>query len=299
MNETEPVMGAVTAGALLRAERERLGLRLDVLATTLKVGVHKLEALEADRHDELPDPAFTRALAMSLCRVMGIDAAPVLALLPRATGSPEALEHVTVGLQAPFDARAAQGWVGRTVPAWRSPARMAAALVLGAGLIAVLLWISWRPQQAGARAPAPASAAAAAAASAAVPATVSGSLQSVPLPSASSPSASASPVAAADPLSASPGAPAASNRPGDQVLPGPSAASSIRVTAPTWVELRDGSGRLLWARTLDAGEAASLDGPLPLRLVVGNASAASLNFNGRPVDLRPWTRDNMARVEIK
>ena len=71
------------------------------------------------------------------------------------------------------------------------------------------------------------------------------------------------------------------------------------MTAPTWVELRDGSGRLLWARTLDAGEAASLDGPLPLRLVVGNASAASVNFNGRPVDLRPWTRDNMARVEIK
>ena len=295
MNETEPAAGEMTAGALLRAERERLGIRLDVLATTLKVGVLKLEALEADRHDELPDPAFVRALAMSVCRAMGIDAAPVLALLPRATGSPEALEHVTLGLQAPFDARAAHGWVGRSTPAWRSPSRMTAALVLLAALTGAVLWISWRPQQAGARAPAPA----APAASAAGPATVSGSLQSVPSPSASSPMAPASTVSAADPLSSSSGATSAPNGPGDQARAGSSASSSIRVTAPTWVELFDGTGRLLWARTLDAGEAAPLEGPLPLRLVVGNASAASVVFDGRLVDLRPWTRDNMARVEIK
>jgi hypothetical protein len=105
----------VTAGTLIRAERERRGLRLDVLAATLKVGVFKLQALEEDRFDELPDAAFTRALAMSVCRVMGVDAAPVLALLPRADGSPEALEHVTSGLQEPFDARASHGWVGLAI----------------------------------------------------------------------------------------------------------------------------------------------------------------------------------------
>jgi cytoskeleton protein RodZ len=76
-------------------------------------------------------------------------------------------------------------------------------------------------------------------------------------------------------------------------------ASAVRVTAPTWVELRDGAGRTLWARTLAAGESASIEGALPLRLIVGNASAASVVFNGQPVDLRPWTRDNMASVEIK
>ena len=90
----------VTAGTLLRQARQARGLHIAALATSIKVAPRKLELLEADRFDELPDATFTRALAQTVCRTLKIDAAPVLALLPQ----PQAhrLDHLSQGLNAPF-----------------------------------------------------------------------------------------------------------------------------------------------------------------------------------------------------
>ena len=71
-----------SAGALLRQYREAQGFKLDALAQALRVSSAKLEALEADRLDELPDAMFARALTLAVCRQLKLDAAPVLALLP-------------------------------------------------------------------------------------------------------------------------------------------------------------------------------------------------------------------------
>jgi len=73
---------AATAGALLRGYRTDLGLAIDALASAMRVPVAKLQALEDDRLDELPDAVFARALALAVCRQLKTDAAPVLALLP-------------------------------------------------------------------------------------------------------------------------------------------------------------------------------------------------------------------------
>ena len=95
-----------SAGRLLREARERQGLALEALAASMKVQVRKLELLEADRFDELPDATFTRALAQAVCRTLKIDAAPVLALLPAARG--HRIEQVSEGLNAPFRDRSAR-----------------------------------------------------------------------------------------------------------------------------------------------------------------------------------------------
>ncbi len=58
-------------------------MHIAALAVALKVPVRRLEALEADRHDLLPDAVFTRALALTVCRSLKVDPAPVLALLPK------------------------------------------------------------------------------------------------------------------------------------------------------------------------------------------------------------------------
>ncbi|MDB5966089.1 MAG: hypothetical protein JWQ72_2589, partial [Polaromonas sp.] len=76
-----------SAGSLLRRAREAAGLHIAALALALKVPVKKLEALEADRYDELSDAVFVRALAASVCRNLKIDPAPVLQRLP-ATATP-------------------------------------------------------------------------------------------------------------------------------------------------------------------------------------------------------------------
>jgi cytoskeleton protein RodZ len=56
---------SLTAGAMLRKARMAAGLHVAALAVSMKVPVKKLEALESDRLDLLPDVAFVRALASS------------------------------------------------------------------------------------------------------------------------------------------------------------------------------------------------------------------------------------------
>ena len=52
--------------------------------------------------EELPGAAFTRSLAQSYARQVGVDVQEVLALLPQAIVPPQRLEHVSRGLQTPY-----------------------------------------------------------------------------------------------------------------------------------------------------------------------------------------------------
>lgn len=90
---------AATAGRLLREARERQGLHIVALSAMIKVAPKKLELLEADRIDALPDATFARALAQTVCRALKIDAAPVLSLLPAAG---HRLEQLGRTLNTPF-----------------------------------------------------------------------------------------------------------------------------------------------------------------------------------------------------
>jgi cytoskeleton protein RodZ len=95
-----PATVPTTAGTLLRQAREAAGMHIAALAVSLKVPVKKLEALEQDRFDLLPDAVFVRALASSVCRTLKLDAAPVLGLLPQ-TSAPK-LTYQGSGINAPF-----------------------------------------------------------------------------------------------------------------------------------------------------------------------------------------------------
>ncbi len=101
--ETTPsTIPSASAGALLRQCREAQGFKLDVLAQALRVAPAKLEALEADRLDELPDAMFARALTLAVCRQLKVDATPVLALLPSQDASRLAPKNER-GLDFPLD----------------------------------------------------------------------------------------------------------------------------------------------------------------------------------------------------
>ncbi len=273
------VTPAPTAGSLLRKAREAQGLHIAMLAASLKIPQRKLEALERDRLDELPDVTFARALAQTVCRALKIDAEPVLALLPRA--GPAALDQVSAGLNTPFRDRPAaiDPAVGQLL---RHPAT-AIVLVLAAAALAVWFW-----PRAGDDRMAPTSTE--------MPPTPAAPPVAEPLgplePAASEPAASAPMVetvfsapalAAADPASGA----------------APAALLSLRVSLESWVEVSDAAGRTLLSRTVQPGERVGLDGTPPLRLTVGNAEATEILFRGRAVDLLPATRDNVARIELK
>lgn len=101
MSDSQPqgTAPAPSAGALLRAARERLGLPLEEFAAHLKISPRRLEQIETDQFDKLLDSVFVRALVRSMCRALKIDPVPVLALLPKPS-SPQ-LDRAYGGAQTP------------------------------------------------------------------------------------------------------------------------------------------------------------------------------------------------------
>jgi cytoskeleton protein RodZ len=126
---------STTAGALLRQFREDEGFKLDVLAQALRVSPAKLQALEADRLDDLPDAMFARALSLAVCRQLKVDAAPVLALLPGQDVSRLAAKNER-GLDFPLDRPSFLPQSSFVVVARLfTPLRWAALAILGLALV--------------------------------------------------------------------------------------------------------------------------------------------------------------------
>ena len=277
-----------TAGSILREARQAQGLHIAALAATIKVQQKKLEMLEADRIDELPDATFTRALAQTVCRALKIDPSPVLALLPQPSG--HRLEHVSEGINEPFRDRP-----GRHEPSdWSmiaSPVVWGPALLLVAALVLYVAPTNWLDRLQPIEGPGPAASVPASAAS--VP-EMSSAVEVMPGPGVSVsvaplvvPEAASSPAEAVP--AAAPSVPVAAS----------AAALQIRAKAPSWIEVQDGRGKTLVARTVQAGEALSLDGPAPLRLKVGNVDGTEVTYRGQPLDLVANSRDNVARLQLK
>ena len=296
---------------MLRAARQQQGLHIAALAAAIKVSPAKLESLESGRYHELLDVTFSRALAQTVCRVLKIDPAPVLAQMPGA--SPDALGRVDGGLNMPYRERP-----GRVVPAdwapWRHPVLWLVALLLLAAAAFVLVPSSAVRDLAlpGSAATAPVMPPGVGATTvdpdgAALPPTEAASaVPGMPLPA----STSASGVLGAAGVSPAAGLAAADRDAGraGMVAPGASAAAAglavagdalaLRALQPTWVQAVDGTGQTLMARLVPAGETVELVAQPPVRLRIGNASGTELSFRGKRVDLRTTARDNIANITL-
>ncbi len=214
---------------MLRAARRAQGLHIAVLAASIKVTQRKLESLEADRYDELPDMTFTRALAQTVCRSLKIDAEPVLALLPRLGG--QGLDKVHQGLNTTFRERPGRLELTDLSVLARPALWLPLLLVLAAAGVYLLpqSWIS------GTRPPAVAASAAGAVTAPASPA-AAGLSPASPVEVA--------PVFPSEPASGPIAAPAEMT-----------GSVQLRVSGESWVEVLDASGAVLLQRMLQPGEA--------------------------------------------
>ena len=307
--QSSPPTAPPTAGTIIRHAREAQGLDLASLAAMLKIPLRRLDALENGRHDELQGPTFERALAQAACRVLKIDPKPVLALLPQHERN--TLERVTDGINTPF--RDGQGG-GLELPTLARPVVILVVLLIAAAVALFVVPDGWlarvtHPIAASFSVPdAPASAPASAASSADTPASAASLATPVPSPAASvgpqAAQATQSPASVASQATLTPAAVSATAAQGiDEVLAHVASAPNIPLqvvaTEDSWVEVVDAQGHSLLSRTVVAGESVGLDGALPMRVKIGNAGGTHLKLRGDNVDLTPWTRDNVARLELK
>lgn len=289
-----------TAGGLLREAREAARMQLPSMAATLKVPQRKLEALEADDYDSFPDHVFMRALAMGMCRILHIDAEPILALMP--SRELKSLAKTGPGINQTVKMRSSFRATGTPLDSGRSSSRKIAAgvLVLLAAAAAMYFVPFHQSVDGGATASVAAQTEVTNSAGAADPAVAvplgrasnSGEADSVVTEPSAEPAASAvaaAPAAVAAPVSAAEAKPAAST----------AALLALKVnTGQSWVKVKDATGKVVLEKTLAKDESATAEGQLPLSVIVGNAKGTQVLVRGEPLDIST-TRDNVARFEVK
>ena len=299
----------MTAGALLRDAREAAGLHIAALAVALKVPVAKLEALEADNFSALPDMVFVRALASSVCRTLKIDPQAVLALLPQGEGP--RLSAGDVGLNAPV-----KGFASRSSAApfkgagSRSFVWAVGLLLIGAALMMFLprgldadLSALLKQPETTTKIPMPTGNVAQEISVAvgaeqrvpsAAPAPAPAAGVGVELPAGESikPAGIASHPIVLPSVEAS----APSSAPATDA---PSGVLAFKARSESWIQVRDAAGALVLQRNLAPNELVSVSGVLPLAVVIGRADATEVFVRGKPYDIGPVSRENVARFEVK
>ncbi len=298
---------AVSAGALLRQARQAQGVALGDLAATLKVPVEKLQALEDEDWQRLPDVVFLRALAQTICRTLHLEAAPVLALLPQQKVTALAPQG---GLNAPMRERGVPSILATNTKHSPWPWVVLLLIVLGGGGYLGVQWMApeW-VRGVSTTVPAPSDPVGDSplfspagpeesdggnmgdgAQAGEVPTVQAAALMQPALPEEEGAQPGfAAPAPAAEPAAA-PAAQAAA-----------SVSPVLRITAKgaTWVQVLDAQQRLLIEKILQDGEVFSTSAPKPLTVAVGKADLATVEVNGAPFDVQAVARSNVARFEVK
>jgi cytoskeleton protein RodZ len=305
-----------SAGQLLREAREGQGLHVAALAVSLKVPVKKLEALEADRLEELPDAVFVRALASSVCRALKVNPAPILEKLPQL--NTRVLDQPTSSVNVAFRTRA-DGPAPSALSNLNRPMVFGVLALLLATIVLMLL------PDFSARTAAKAASSSSSAATNQANGVSMGSgttVEATPLAgssetatamvspsqpmqeSATMPTLSVTPALSTPSVSSptltlsapTPAGTAATPPPADSVI-------VFSATGETWVEVKDAGGKIVLQRTLQAGEKAGAGpsmGRLPYSVIVGRANLTQVSVREKAFDLAPVSsKDAVARFQVK
>jgi cytoskeleton protein RodZ len=265
MSET----GQASVGQILRDAREARGITLDDVASRLRLMHRQIEAMETDDFESLGQPVFARGFVRNYARLLGL--APE-ALLARMEGAPVETTAVSQAEPPPQ-----YSWL--TSP-WLILLLLGLLVMVGVP-VALYMWLNSEVDE-GPVAPAPA-ATQSRPASAVEPAPVA-------QPAVSS-VVQRSPVAAPATAGAEADAPAAPATPGSVL--------HFEFGEESWTEIRDVSGRMLLRQLNPAGSHVDVRGQPPFDLVVGNAAQARMTYNGRPIDLKPFTDLTVARFTLE
>lgn len=283
-----------SVGQQLSTARLAKGLAASDVAKALKLSLRQVEALEADDWPSLPCKTIIRGFVRNYARLLGLDSDRLMAALDRLTmpqgaelemsvGTPVSLPQegkvdrrdfvrVLSGLIVLLLAVAAyfflpQQWLQSTLSAWQSATQQASEIKAAA-----------EP----AIAPEPAEAPAA------------------PAPDAAAPQAAVSPTPAVLPEpSPTPEPPAASATAATAVAPASLSALQFSFAQPSWVEVRDRSGQVIFSKKNDAGTERVVEGEPPFAVIIGNAGFVTLQYKGKPVDLSKRSKEDVARLTVE
>lgn len=282
INIQEPTQPS--AGQLIKQARMQAGLHIAALAVTLKVPVKRLEALEDDNLNLLPDMVFVRALAASVCNTLKIDPEPILALMPK-SGSTR-LDNVSKSIDTPIRRSALSNDKVNPMDFMKTPWMIGgAALLLGAA--AIYFWPAMKSDSTK---------------------TIQESKTSgvIEMASKESNAIQVTPVVATPVTAAT--APAISTDTANQSSALTASANTTTVSdgivafkasGDTWIEVKDAKGATVFKQLMKAGESAGANGVLPLSVTVGSTNFTQVLVRGQVKDLTSIAKNNVAFFEVK
>ena len=297
-NISEPVVEIQTPGGLLASERLRQGLSVGDVAAKLRMSIVQVDALERGDYGKLPTGTFLRGFVRSYAKLLGIEPALVVASLEKTLG-PGAKPPLVVSSQN----------IRYTAPRehFTTPKVRGALLVMFLLTLSIFGWYWWdyiRP------------ASLLEARSQVAPQTTAERTENVEIPSLAVteprpeqtvveniPAESTAFLGSATivaPQSAREATGAARIEPVAQkpIAPG-SATLRFTFSGESWVEVVEGSGKVLISRRYKAGDEEVTSSKGPLSVIIGNASVTRMNYNGSEFDLTPHTRVSVARFTLK
>jgi cytoskeleton protein RodZ len=282
MSEVEHVTdggGAVTpVGQLLREARERAHLSAADVARQLRLGLRQVEALEANDFASLPGNTIVRGFIRNYAKLLQVDPAGFLAAYEAATPAAGSAPAAPVRENIDISPRPSRRWL------WY----LAAGALLVVGVPLVIYALLHDDGRAPAVAPRPA-------ATAPAPQAAPPLALPVPLAAAPAPESAAAPAPGATAAAAAPAVPA----PPEGTPAPPEAGIQMAFDEDAWVEIRDGSGQRIFSQLNRKGGTETVTGQAPFSLVIGNAAKVRLTYNGKPVDLQPYIRVNVARLTLE
>ena len=280
-------------GAVLAEARERQGLSRAEVAQRLHMSPFQIEALEMGEYSRLPTGTFLRGFVRNYAKLLGVESEPLLANLAQAHSGRPAPGIVVPSQNIRFDP------LGQRLASPYVKAAGLAVTFLVLGFAALYWWFFIRPEPPAAVARKPATAVeqgppqqlAVAPQTPPQPVTVT-SAPSEPI-KAEPPPAPAEPpkveLAKAEALKAEP---KKATNPRDRTI-------RLRFKGESWVEIRDGQGRVLLSQINSPNTQAEVVGRPPFTVVVGNAPEVEMTYNDREFPLEPHTRVAVARFTVE
>lgn len=271
-------------GPVLREARKKQGLEIDEVAHQLRMSARQILALEEENFAALSSPPFVRGFIRNYAKLLKLDAEPLLAAYREVNSGNVDSAAITLPSERIAIVNGARKiWI----------TYLAASLIV---LLAGSAW--WAYMEVGDN-------------KSAAPVKAESSQKAIPanLPEPVIMPAPAEPVAPMPPVTTAaepqPVTPAANNVPNQPLPPisGEPAAlqGSIHLTVSeqSWISVTDSTGKEVFNKIKASGTEDFADGTPPFSVVVGNANGVQLSFKGKPVDLAPHTRANVARLTLE
>jgi cytoskeleton protein RodZ len=275
----------LSVGQQLRAAREAKGMSLQDVAKVLKLSVHQVVALEEDDWTHLPGNTIIRGFVRNYARLVKLDTEPLMSALS-ALQMPQ--QSPTLGL--PAGSNTALPHAGKLER--RDFATVFSGLVL---VVLAMLAYFFMPQDflqskltelmALIKGPEAIVAKEDGTNSNAAP------LQLVP--------ANGAGAAVAEPaVSTIPAAAPAGSELQKAQTPDSSSGLKLSFAQPSWVEIRDRSGQIIFSQLNPAGSQRDIEGQPPFALVIGNATNVTVQYKGKVIDLSLRSKDDVARLNL-